>query len=258
MIKKSFVFLERVSAKTEKNIWSQGIRSWEDFMNAESVAGFSPKRKHYYSRQLSEAENFLNNREASYFASRFPRSEMWRLYSTFKQDALFLDIETTGFYGDITVIGLSDGNSFKSLVRGFNLDRDNLAQAFDDKKLLITFNGASFDVPVIKRFFNEAVPDIPHLDLRFPLAKLGYTGGLKNIEKTLGIKRDDSVEGVSGADAVLLWNQYKRHNDEQALNTLIKYNEEDVMNMRQLAELVFDGMSKNLKTYLELSSYLFA
>jgi uncharacterized protein YprB with RNaseH-like and TPR domain len=242
MIEHSFVFLERISHTTEKRIWQQGVRCWDDFANAKSIQGFSQQRKHYYSRRLAEAGKHLAALDSSYFAARFPKSEIWRMYDRFRQDCLFLDIETTGYYGDITVLGVSDGNDFKALVKGHNLDKDAVKSAFAGKKMIVSFNGLSFDVPVIRRYFGGVVPDIPHLDLRFPLARLGYTGGLKNIEKELGVNRSQDVDGIDGSDAVLLWRKYIRQNDRDALKLLISYNEEDVMNLRPLADFVFSSM----------------
>ena len=50
---------------------------------------------------------------------------MWRLYEFFKEDAVFLDIETTGLSKnsyDITVFGLYDGINTKIMIKGINLD----------------------------------------------------------------------------------------------------------------------------------------
>jgi len=41
-----------------------------------------------------------------------------------------------------------------------------------------------------------------------------------------------------GRDAVRLWNQYKRNNDTDALETLISYNRDDTVNLRNLADVV--------------------
>ena len=88
----------------------------------------------------------------------------------------------------------------------------------------------------------HVVPNIPHIDLRHVCAKLGLHGGLKQIEKTLGIKRPDDLEGVSGEDAVYLWQQYKATGKRDYLETLVRYNEEDIVNLMPIA----DGMTKRL------------
>jgi len=177
----------------------------------------------------------LRNDNASFFTNTLPFSDQWRLYDQFKDEAVYLDIETNGYYSGITVVGLSDGVDAKTLVRGFNLDRSLLKKELEKYKLIVTFNGASFDLPVIQRYFNIR-PNVPHVDLRFVCQKIGYVGGLKSIEKQLGISRRPEVDGFSGGDAVYLWEMWKSTGDRDYLNKLVWYNEEDILNLRPLAE----------------------
>lgn len=233
MIEESFVFLPRIGEKTERKIWSQGVRSWSEFKQM-SLRGFSDARKEVLEWYVDQAKKHLLNSNASYFGSYVPFSHQWRLWDTFKDRALFLDIETTGYYGDVTVVGLFNGEHTMTLVRGHNLDAYTLRQAVSRAKLLVTFNGKSFDVPVLRKFFHVDF-DVPHLDLRCVCQRLGYTGGLKNVEKRLNIGRD-GVEDVSGADAVLLWQLWKSTGNRGYLEKLVKYNEADVVNLLPLAE----------------------
>lgn len=244
MIKKSFIFLDKVGAQSERNIWSQGIRSWEQFLGVDQVKGVSNKRKGHYDRKIKTARRELYDYNSEYFTDILPKSETWRLFDFFKDDVVYLDIETSGYYGDITVIGLFDGYDTKTMVKGQNLSKKLLKDAFLGKKLLVTFNGQSFDIPVINRYFKGVIPKIPHLDLRFPLAKLGYSGGLKAIEKKFGIKRPDEISDCSGEDAVYLWQMYNQSGDKKFLNRLVKYNEEDIVNLQPLAKFVSKGMKK--------------
>jgi len=246
MIRSSFIFLDRISHNTEKKIWSSGIHDWSSFLDAKSVPGISGLRKGYYDRSISEARKQLCDYNSEYFTGKLPRSEAWRLYDFFRDDCLFLDIETTGYYGDITVIGMYDGRDVKTLVKDRSLDKHNLKEILSRHKMIVTFNGLSFDVPVINRYFNGVVPDVPHLDLRFPLAKLGFTGGLKAIEERLDVKRSDATHGLAGEDAVRLWHEYKKTGNDDALNLLVEYNTEDIINLRPLADFVFSEMKKNM------------
>ena len=75
--------------------------------------------------------------------------------------------------------------------------------------------------------------DQAHIDLRYVLAGLGYKGGLKACERSLGLDRGDLAE-VDGSFAVLLWNEYKRRQNAQALETLLAYNIRDVVNLEAL------------------------
>ena len=159
--------------------------------------------------------------------------EHWRLYGDFQDVTAYLDIETGplghGRQG-ITVIGLFDGQEFRSFVRGDNLHtfEDHLRR-YD---LLVTFNGKSFDVPVIERELGIPIYQA-QIDLRLFLHRLGYHGGLKRIERQWGIDREDEIAGLTGFDAVLLWARH-RHGDAAALPRLIAYNRADVVNLEVL------------------------
>lgn len=59
-------------------------------------------------------------------------------------------------------------------------------------------------------------------------------GGFKAVEQQLGIPRQ--LKGITGWDAVMLWQRYQNHGDRDALVTLLQYNKEDVMNLKVLRE----------------------
>lgn len=69
----------------------------------------------------------------------------------------------------------------------------------------------------------------------YPCRRLDLTGGLSLIERRVGIERDRP--DLSGEDAVWLWREYERGNDT-SLDTLIDYNQEDVMNLKSLMDVV--------------------
>jgi len=246
MIRNSFILLERISELSEKKIWQQGIHDWNSFISSDSVKGISPVRKRYYDNKLSEAKKHLLDQDSKYFSGVLPVSEMWRLYDTFSDDCVFLDIETTGYYGDITVLGMYDGRDTMTLVKHRNLTKENVKDILKRYKMIVTFNGLSFDVPVINRYFDGVVPSVPHLDLRFPLKKLGFTGGLKQIEESVGIKRSAATTGLRGEDAIHLWQEYMSTGDADALDLLVEYNTEDVLNLKPLANFVFSSMKRRL------------
>jgi len=235
MLRNTFLFLPKVGATTEQNIWQQGVPDWNSFIESRKVRGFSPVRKENADKKILEFKHELWDENLNYLAKSLPSSEHWRLYDTFRDEAVFLDIETNGYYGSITVIGLYDGNDTKTFIRGYNLDKSLLERELQKHKLIVTFNGSSFDLPVIERFFGLRVRK-PHVDLRHVCGRIGLTGGLKAIEKQMGISRDKEVEGVSGADAVYLWEQFRATKEADYLKTLIKYNEEDIVNLLPLAD----------------------
>lgn len=246
MIKKSFIFLDKVSHASEKKIWEQKINTWDHFLEAKAVDGFGKTRKIFCDQQIHNAKRAVTEDDVQALSVLFPKAEHWRLYEAYKDEACFLDIETSGYYGDITVIGMYDGRETKTMVKGKNLDPHLLRNLLSQYKLLITFNGLSFDVPVINRYYPNTVPQIPHIDLRHPLAKLGFSGGLKRIEQTLGIERAKEMQGISGADAVVLWQKYKATGNEKYLELLVQYNEEDIINLKPLAEFVYKEMKEKV------------
>jgi len=247
MLKESFILLDRMGPASELKIWKSGVANWDAFRETKRVAGIAVLRKGFYDRQLDKAEAALRAEEVEHFASVLPPSQQWRLWEQFKDQAVFLDIETSGYYGDVTVVGLYDGLDTKTMVRGITFDKEVLKKELAQYKLLVTFNGRSFDVPVLKRYFSEVIPDIPHIDLRHVCAKIGLTGGLKVIEERLGITRPTSIAGLSGADAVFLWQQWKATGDHQYLEKLVQYNEEDIVNLKPLAEYAIPELWKQVR-----------
>ena len=201
MIQNTFLFLEKVKSGIENNLYSQGIYDWDAFLKSKKVSGISRIRKLYYDRKIMEARKALFNFDSSYFKKALPSSEHYRLYDFFKDEAVFLDIETTGLSiknDDITVFGLYDGIETKTMIKGINFDPIKLKEELKKYKLLVTFNGASFDIPFINKLYPNLLPSIPNFDVKVLTDRLGLKGGLKNIEKILGIKRSTIIERFHG------------------------------------------------------------
>ncbi|MEK7352910.1 MAG: ribonuclease H-like domain-containing protein [Chloroflexota bacterium] len=153
----------------------------------------------------------------------------------------YLDIETTGLscrYCDITVIGIylvSGKNSrFVQLV-GREVNVNNLLEAVDDVSTIYTYNGSRFDLPFIHGSLGVDLKSIAHHhDLMYDCWRCNLKGGFKAVERQLGITRE--LKGVDGWQAVLLWRKYLEYNDQDALDLLLKYNKEDVLNLKALRE----------------------
>lgn len=250
MLKESFVWLPKVRNQTERKWWLQGIRSWDDFQAKSKIAGLSSARKDAYDWHVKTAREKIKQEDAEYFAKAFRLGDHWRLFDQFGDQAVFLDIETDGYYGGVTVVGLSDGDESKTMVRGFNLDKHLFLKELEKYKLLITFNGASFDVPVLERYFGCKI-EHPHIDLRFVCQKVGLAGGLKSIEKELQIKRRKEVANFTGEDAVYLWQMWKSTGDKDYLDKLVWYNEEDVFNLKPLAKKVIPELWAQIKAKVQ-------
>lgn len=153
----------------------------------------------------------------------------------------YLDIETTGLsyqYADITVIGLNlvngRDNRLVQLV-GKEVNIDNFLEDVDGVKTIYTYNGSRFDLLFIHGSLGINLADIfAHHDLMYDCWRCNLKGGFKAVEQQLGIPRQ--LQGMNGWDAVLLWQRYQDYGDKKALATLLKYNEEDVVNLKVLRE----------------------
>ena len=88
-----------------------------------------------------------------------------------------------------------EGINTKVMVHGFNLDLKLIKKELKKYKLIVTFNGSVHDIPVMKRYFSDIIPKIPHIDLRFLCQKLDLKGSLKDIEEKLKIKRPKHLRG---------------------------------------------------------------
>ena len=239
-LKQTFIHVPGVGPLTEQRLWREGILSWEDYFAGKSYRLLPPSLCQRLDEHLEESVDALALGHARHFETLLPAGEVWRIYPEFSKSVAFLDIETTGLFAganDITVIGLFDGEKTKVFIRGVNLA--DFAEEIGKYALIVTFNGKQFDLPFIRRVFGELPPHQAHIDLRYPLRKLGYTGGLKAIEAQLGLEREGVLKGVNGFLAVLLWKEYEAGN-ERALDTLIRYNLEDVVNLQHLADFAYN------------------
>ena len=249
MIRNSFCFLQGIGLKSEQNIWNQGITSWNSFLASSKIKGISGKKKFYYNNRINSAKKALFDNDSSHFLS-FPSTETWRLYNWFNEDAVYVDIETgfanTQGRSSITVVTLYDGQDTKTFVKGINLYRSALKQELERYKLIITFNGSSFDLPVIKKHF-ALTANVPHLDLRFACEQAGLFGGLKQIEKETGIKRSADACGIRGNDAAYMWKMWHSTRKKAYLQKLVAYNQEDAANLEPLAKKVVSCLSSKLQ-----------
>ena len=240
MLKHTFLHIPGIGPATERELWSQGFACWEDYLSKGKQCTLSPALRYRLTEHLEESVQALSASHARHFELRLPAGEMWRLYREFGQRVAFLDIETTGLYPGvdaITVIGLFDGQSTKAFIRGINLAEFN--KEIKQYSLIVTFNGKRFDLPFIRRALGPLPEYQAHIDLLYPLRKLGYRGGLKSIEVQLGLEREGALKEADGFLAVLLWAEYQRGN-KAALDTLVRYNLEDVVNLQYLADVAYN------------------
>jgi uncharacterized protein len=153
----------------------------------------------------------------------------------------FLDIETTGLspeYSEITVIGIhvckGEKTSFVQLV-GRDITPESILEVLKGVDIIHTYNGSRFDLPFINRKLGINLEEFcSHRDLMYDCWNNNLRGGFKSVERQLGIDRN--LQGINGYDAVRLWWRYVDSFDLDALNTLLQYNKEDVLNLKVLKE----------------------
>ena len=153
----------------------------------------------------------------------------------------YLDIETTGLSpttDTVTVVGifLTDGRDCKLVqLVGEEITRDRFLEALKDVRVIYTYNGSHFEVPFINISLGiDLAKHWRHCDLMFECWRNNLYGGLKAVEAMLGIPRQ--LKGVSGADAIRLWHKYQKEQDRNSLAILLRYNAEDVLNLKMLRE----------------------
>lgn len=182
------------------------------------------------------------------------------------KDTLFFDIETTGFSPDTShlyMIGCSfwqDG--CWQIVQWFDdtgtFDGERrLLDAFSKTAALlnrcISFNGATFDFPYIRKkaashHMDDPLAHVSHLDLYSRLRHYKSFFGLpsmkqKSVEDFLCLRRQDTY---TGGELIRVYTDYLKSKNRQAFDALMLHNFEDVKGMFGLLPMLayldfFDG-----------------
>ncbi|NHN40196.1 exonuclease [Halorubellus sp. JP-L1] len=247
-LENSFIGVRGVGEKTERNLWREGVTHWDEFERSRvsSTRGLGETTADRIESFLADARERLDDGDSRFFGEQFPSDERWRLYENFRDETLFFDIETTGLdehRNDVTTVSFHMDGETETLVRGQDLTAERVREQFDAASMVASFNGARFDVPFLEAELG-VTPDVPHLDLMYPCKRVDLTGGLKRIEREIGLERDQP--DISGRDAVRLWHQYQ-DGDERALETLVEYNRDDTRNLRVLADEVVTRLDDHVR-----------
>jgi len=232
MLTNTFIHIQGIGAITQQRLWESGIRDWGSIKVGLPIP-VSAGRKHFLINGIEESWRHLDDCNPSYFSKLLPSNQSWRMFPEFRNSAVYLDIETTGLdrhYQSITSIALYDGQEIRTYVNGQNLD--DFIEDIQQYKVIVTYNGKSFDIPFIESFFNVRL-NHAQIDLRYVLYSLGFRGGLKGVERQLGTDRGD-LRDIDGFFAVLLWDEYQKSGDQKALDTLLAYNVQDTITLEKL------------------------
>ena len=245
MIRSTFQLVRGLGPAGERRLWRAGVARWRD-LDAAATAGVNKRAAPLLADAVQTAARAFERGDVERLAGLLPVAERWRLLGAFGDGAAYLDIET----GDdvwgregISAIGVLDRAGPRLLLAGRDLERfPALAR---DWTMLVTFNGSSFDVPILRRAFPGWTPPAAHVDLRHALARLGHHGGLKAIEdelEELALARPSHLRGIDGWDACALFRR-GRAGDRRALRLFAEYNLYDVINLRTLAAYAYNALA---------------
>lgn len=244
MLRSTFQHIPGVGESSERQLWRAGCTRWEHILNRDY--GLSCNRYKRVKAGVLESMARLDNMDHRYFSVCLGHRLSWRAYETFRDRACFLDIETTGLYpgrSHVTVACVHSKENTKTYIAGENME--DLGRDLKKFSYIVTFNGARFDLPFLSADLGISFDQI-HFDLVYACRRLGLCGGLKTIEKQIGVGRE--TQGITGYDAVRLWDAYVNDREVEvtgqtvdgagALGLLVRYNREDTVNMEKLVSYV--------------------
>lgn len=166
--------------------------------------------------------------------------------------ALFLDTETTGFSGSGTIAfligaGFIEGDRFVTrlmLTRDYPQEPNQLnllADLMDDMDWIVTFNGKSFDAPLLRgRFIMQGLRprwrELNHIDLLHASRRVWKPRlercTLQRLESALlGIEREDDLPG---ADVPARFFEYLKTGRFSLLDDVMRHNTQDVRTLALL------------------------
>ena len=172
--------------------------------------------------------------------------------TAFHNSVAALDIETTGgsvYSTEVTLVGVFADGKYYAFYDDF--DPKTVADFLSRFRILLTYNGRRFDIPCLVRNYGwRFLQKRVNVDIMFLCRRLGLKGGLKSVERRLGIERPGLVRDLDGYDAVLLYRRY-REGDADSLELLLRYNRSDVENLfvifKRLYPLLCEGAMYGLQ-----------
>jgi uncharacterized protein YprB with RNaseH-like and TPR domain len=231
---RTFQLTKGVGPWRERDLWARGLSTWDDFERAASSGVvMSTRLDAELLEAIPKARAALSAKDLALLSKLVPAREHWRLYGHFIERAAFFDIEADGDNVP-TVVGVMDGQGVATFRRGHSLQQ--VPQRLAASPIWVTFNGAAFDVPALRKAFEDFPEPLVHIDLRFLIRHAKLKGGLKGVEETLGLHRPPHLKGVKGFDAIRLWREWNASGSREALRILVEYNLYDAINLRSVLE----------------------
>jgi hypothetical protein len=236
MVRGAFLHLPGIGPVRAARLGALGVKAWGE-LGSEPPAGLrlGPASWAALLEAVARCEQALADGDIGYLARALRGPDLWRLLAAYGERAAFVDLETDGLHhgARVTVIACLWQGRLHTFVRDENLD--DFLDLLPQVELLATFNGASFDVPMIRNGFH--IPELPcaHLDLRWVCYHAGWRGGLKAVESQLGLRRPADLVGVDGAQAVDLWNCWEQQRSRPHRDLLVRYCAADAVALRGVA-----------------------
>ncbi len=165
---------------------------------------------------------------------------------------LFLDLETTGLaggagtYAFLVGCGWFDGATFRLrqfFLSSFGAERallESVAELAADTACVVTYNGKTFDLPLIETRFalqrmQTPFAGMPHVDMLHPARRLWREDDacrLTNLERTLcGHEREGDVPGFEIPSRYF---HYVRSGDARGLDAVFEHNRLDIVSLAML------------------------
>ncbi len=190
----------------------------------------------------------------------------------FQEDAIFFDIETTGFSPKTSQLYLI-GYSYRSSQDTYTVVQlfaetpeeekqilDTFCDILKDYTTIITFNGIGFDVPYLKEKckrhqVKEDFDEKNYLDIYKKFCQYQTYFSFENrkqktLEHFLEIKREDKM---NGGELIPVYKAYVLHPSEEGKRLLLLHNYEDVLGMVEL--LQFLAYSYFFENHFSLQEY---
>jgi uncharacterized protein YprB with RNaseH-like and TPR domain len=234
-LEQALLHLPHIGPKRAERLAAAGCGCWSAILAADNPLRLAPER---WAETVAAARRSLEALAADDprpLSGALATAEHWRVLDHWFDRASFFDIETSGLEpeSEVTLVACLHRGELRLFLKGENLD--DFLGLLEEVKLLVSFNGSGFDVPRIEDRFH--VPRIPcaHVDLRWLCHHRGWRGGLKAIERQLGLARPADLAGLGGAEAVWLWQLWSEKRDPAARRTLERYCAADTVALQRLA-----------------------
>lgn len=226
-------------------MWDQGVADWSRLLRAGRLTRISDRRlgtMKEFARQIISLESQHQMRE---LGMMLPPRERWRLLDGWDGRFAAMDVEAIRIHRSFVPVMLTirrGDNLPRTLIRGDDLCWRQVDRLLSGVDFLVTFNGSSFDIPLLEDC-GYGFGSMTHLDLRRYCLRADLRGNLKEIEKTLGIVRPREIEFSTSEQVAYLWRLWEERGSRNALEILTRYNRQDADSLVELARHIYETLA---------------